>query len=237
MVAAVFSIATPPPPPPPPPTFRITKALLLYRTNAQANTWKAYNHRIIPSHAISSISNRLLHSQAPPPLTTTCNTTTTTTSLWSLVQTLTLNLHRHFLHARDAHKTLSRALLFLYLSLCTGPNNRPPVGDELCVHLWYDSANHPSAGQDPYDWPEVVQPELWEPDANSDAHHFLSALNSGANLFYVSIELAEILLVKKLSFYVPSAWIEFLIFVKSFALLLWMIPSQHSPGFPDFSLH
>ncbi len=79
-------------------------------------------------------------------------------------------------------------------------------------------------------------PNLWEPAANSFAHHFLSALNSGANLFYVSIELAEILLVKMLSFCVPSARIEFLIFVKSFALLLWMIPSQHSPGFPDFFL-
>jgi hypothetical protein len=73
---------------------------------------------------------------------------------------------------------------------------------------------------------------LWEPAA----HHFLSALNSGANLFYVSTEVAEILLVKILSFYVPSAWVEFLIFVKSFALLLWMISSQHSPGFPDFYL-
>ncbi len=123
------------------------------------------------------------------------------------------------------------------MSLCTGPNNRPPVGDELCVHLWCDSANHPSVRQDLYDWPEVVQPELWQPAAKSVAHHFLSALNSGANLFYVGIELVEILLVKILTFYVPSAWIEFLIFVKSLALLLWMIPSQqHSPGFPDFYL-
>ncbi len=119
------------------------------------------------------------------------------------------------------------------MSLCTGPNNRPPVGDELCVHLWCDSANHPSVRQDLYDWPEVVQPELWQPAAKSVAHHFLSALNSGANL---SIELVEILLVKILSFYVRSAWIEFLIFVKSFALLLWMIPSQHWPGFPDLYL-
>jgi hypothetical protein len=135
------------------------------------------------------------------------------------------------------HATLTKPSLVHYSSfICLFALNRPPVGDELCVHLWYDSANHPSAGHDPYDWPEVVQPELWEPDANSVAHHFLSALNSGANLFYVSIELAEIFLVKILSFYVLSAWIEFLIFVKSFALLHWMIASQHSPGFPDFYL-